>query len=134
MDPKAAICASVIKNMVRGIAALTLAPAPLSRSSAAHAAAGRAQTFPLTYAIDQIPTADEHRDGYAERRRPLPVRQDVLRHRVVSGQPAGAGLRSDRREFPRRPVTRGRLPQDVCAEVRKAEPREGWRGNPLPWG
>ena len=54
--------------MARGLAALTLALTPLAVPAAAHAAPaapGAAQTLPLTYAIDQIPVADESRAGYS---------------------------------------------------------------------
>ncbi|MFF6778977.1 HNH endonuclease family protein [Streptomyces sp. NPDC012637] len=57
----------MIKNIARGLTALTLALTPLAVPASAHAVAapGAAQTLPLTYAIDQIPVADESRDGYA---------------------------------------------------------------------
>ncbi|MFE1348775.1 HNH endonuclease family protein [Streptomyces sp. NPDC058757] len=59
----------MIKNMARGLAALTLALTPLAlpASASAHAAPaapGGAQAFPLSYAVDQIPVADESRTGY----------------------------------------------------------------------
>ncbi|MGW6248061.1 HNH endonuclease family protein [Streptomyces roseolus] len=61
----------MIKNMARGLAALTLALTPLALPASAHAtptapaAQGAAQTFPLSYAVDQIPMADESRAGYS---------------------------------------------------------------------
>jgi hypothetical protein len=57
----------VIKNMARGLAALTLALASLAVPASGHAAStapGTAQTFPLSYAVGQIPVTDESRAGY----------------------------------------------------------------------
>ncbi|MFE3124378.1 hypothetical protein ACFXHD_13275 [Streptomyces hydrogenans] len=57
----------MIKNMARGLAALTLALTPFALPASAHAAPaapGGAQAFPLSYAVDQIPVADESRTGY----------------------------------------------------------------------
>ncbi|MEU2119453.1 hypothetical protein ABZ567_28255 [Streptomyces sp. NPDC016459] len=64
----------MIKNMARGLAALSLALTPLTLPAAAQAASttqatpvalGAAQTFPLSYAIGQIPVAEESRAGYS---------------------------------------------------------------------
>ncbi|GGU61194.1 hypothetical protein GCM10010274_57540 [Streptomyces lavendofoliae] len=53
---------------MRGLAALSLALAPLGLPASAHATpaapAAAAQTFPLSYAVGQIPVADESRAGY----------------------------------------------------------------------
>ncbi|MET9438988.1 HNH endonuclease family protein [Streptomyces sp. NPDC006551] len=56
----------MIKNFTRGLAALSLALTPLTLPASAQAApaAAAAQTFPLSYAVDQIPVADESRAGY----------------------------------------------------------------------
>jgi hypothetical protein len=56
----------VIKNMARGLAALTLALTPLAVPASAHAAPeapGTSYTLPLTYAIDQTSVTDESRAG-----------------------------------------------------------------------
>ncbi|MEU2235155.1 HNH endonuclease family protein [Streptomyces vietnamensis] len=57
----------MIKNLVRGVAALSLALAPLAVPHTALAAPtepSAAEVLPLTAAIGQIPVADEVRDGY----------------------------------------------------------------------
>ncbi|MER7623856.1 HNH endonuclease family protein [Streptomyces sp. NPDC126503] len=64
----------MITNMVRGLAALSLALSPLALPTTAHAArtvpAGvpaapaAARAFPLSFAVGQIPVADESRAGY----------------------------------------------------------------------
>ncbi|MFB8044804.1 hypothetical protein ACFC8F_26360 [Streptomyces hydrogenans] len=57
----------MIKNMARGLVVLTLALTPFALPASAHAAPaapGGAQAFPLSYAVDQIPVADESRTGY----------------------------------------------------------------------
>ncbi|MCX4853790.1 HNH endonuclease family protein [Streptomyces canus] len=58
--------AVVIKNMLRVFAALSLSLSPLVVPASANAvpAAAAAQTFPLSYAIGQIPVAEESRAGY----------------------------------------------------------------------
>ncbi|MFF5972199.1 HNH endonuclease family protein [Streptomyces sp. NPDC012769] len=57
----------MIKHLAHGFTALTLALASLAVPAAAQAAAaspGDAHTFPLTYAVNEIPVADESRTGY----------------------------------------------------------------------
>ncbi|MEU7011865.1 HNH endonuclease family protein [Streptomyces sp. NPDC046332] len=57
----------MINNFARGLAALSLALTPLvlpASAEATPASAPAAQTFPLTYGIDQILVADESRAGY----------------------------------------------------------------------
>ncbi|WP_329331174.1 HNH endonuclease family protein [Streptomyces sp. NBC_00663] len=52
----------MIKNILRALPALFIVLAPLAVPTPANAVA--AQTFPLSYAIGQIPVADESRTGY----------------------------------------------------------------------
>ncbi|MFC9337441.1 HNH endonuclease family protein [Streptomyces sp. NPDC057020] len=57
----------MIKNMVRGLAALSLILAPLALPHSAAAtpkAPAAAEVLPLAAAIGQIPVAEESRDGY----------------------------------------------------------------------
>ncbi|MEV6332245.1 DUF1524 domain-containing protein [Streptomyces sp. NPDC051909] len=57
----------MIKNMVRGLAALSLALAPLAVPHGALAAPkepASAEVLTLTEAVEQLPIADESRDGY----------------------------------------------------------------------
>ncbi|APE26718.1 HNH endonuclease family protein [Streptomyces venezuelae] len=57
----------MIKNMLRGVAALSLALTPLalpSTATAAPAAAAGAEVLNLSDAVAQIPLADESRSGY----------------------------------------------------------------------
>ncbi|MFG2463720.1 HNH endonuclease family protein [Streptomyces sp. NPDC048523] len=56
----------MIKNMLRVLAALSLSLTPLAVPASADAApaAAAAQTFPLSYAIGQVPVAEESRAGY----------------------------------------------------------------------
>jgi hypothetical protein len=58
--------AVVIKNMLGALAALSLTLSPLAVPAAANAvpAAAAAHAFPLSYAIGQIPLAEESRAGY----------------------------------------------------------------------
>ncbi|MFB7360343.1 HNH endonuclease family protein [Streptomyces gardneri] len=54
----------MIKKMLRGIAALSLALTPLAVPSAAAAAPAGAEVLNLADAVDQIPIANESRTGY----------------------------------------------------------------------
>ncbi|WP_097276132.1 HNH endonuclease family protein [Streptomyces sp. TLI_55] len=54
----------MIKNMLRALPALFLVLAPLAVPTPANASAA-AQAFPLSYAVGQIPVADESRTGYS---------------------------------------------------------------------
>ncbi|MGW6569800.1 HNH endonuclease family protein [Streptomyces sp. NPDC054975] len=80
----------MIKNMMRGLAALSLVLTPLALPASAHAAptaASAAQTFPLTYGIDQIPVAEESRTGYT---------RDKFRHWNTGLDPAdGCNTRAE---------------------------------------
>ncbi len=79
--------------MARGLAALSLALTPLTLPAAAQAApaappaAVAAQTFPLSYAIGQIPVAEESRAGYT---------RDKFRHWNTGLDPAdGCNTRAE---------------------------------------
>ncbi|OKJ52728.1 hypothetical protein AMK29_31550 [Streptomyces sp. CB02261] len=80
----------MIKNMARGLAALSLALTPLAVPASTHASApamAAAQTFPLSYAIGQIPVAEESRAGYT---------RDKFRHWNTGLDPAdGCNTRSE---------------------------------------
>ncbi|MFF1511928.1 HNH endonuclease family protein [Streptomyces sp. NPDC058326] len=83
----------MIKNLARGFAALSLALTPLALPAAAQAAPtaaaalGAAQTFPLSYAIGQIPVADESRADYS---------RDAFRHWNTGLDPAdGCNTRAE---------------------------------------
>ncbi|MFC8765814.1 HNH endonuclease family protein [Streptomyces sp. NPDC057193] len=80
----------MIKNFARGFAALSLALTPLAVPASAHAAlpaAAAAQTFPLSYAIGQIPVAEENRAGYT---------RDKFRHWNTGLDPAdGCNTRAE---------------------------------------
>lgn len=85
--------AFVIKNSARGFAALSLAltalavPASAHATPAAPAAPTAAQTFPLSYAIGQIPVAEESRAGYS---------RDKFRHWNTGLDPAdGCNTRAE---------------------------------------
>lgn len=79
--------------MARGLAALSLALTPLALPAAAQAAQAApralssAQTFPLSYAIGQIPIAQESRAGYT---------RDKFRHWNTGLDPAdGCNTRAE---------------------------------------
>ncbi|MFE9139441.1 HNH endonuclease family protein [Streptomyces sp. NPDC007355] len=83
----------MIKNFARGFAALSLALTPLTVPASAHAttaapaAPAAAQTFPLSYAIGQIPVAEESRAGYT---------RDKFRHWNTGLDPAdGCNTRAE---------------------------------------
>ncbi|MFF8610972.1 HNH endonuclease family protein [Streptomyces sp. NPDC015346] len=77
----------MIKNCACGFAALSLALTPLAVPATAHAASAAAQTFPLTYAVGQIPVADESRAGYT---------RDKFRHWTNGLDPAdGCNTRAE---------------------------------------
>ncbi|MFF8610938.1 HNH endonuclease family protein [Streptomyces sp. NPDC015346] len=79
----------MIKNFARGLAALSLALTSLALPASAQAtpAAAAAQTFPLSYAIGQIPVADESRAGYT---------RDKFRHWNTGLDPAdGCNTRAE---------------------------------------
>ncbi|GGU11452.1 HNH endonuclease family protein [Streptomyces lateritius] len=80
----------MIKNMARGLAALSLVLTPLAlpaSAQAAPAAPAVAQTFPLSYAISQIPVDDESRAGYT---------RDKFRHWNTGLDPAdGCNTRAE---------------------------------------
>lgn len=82
--------AVVIKNSARGFAAFSLVLIPLAVPASAHAAppaAVAAQTFPLSYAIGQIPVAEESRAGYT---------RDKFRHWNTGLDPAdGCNTRAE---------------------------------------
>ncbi|MFJ5785369.1 HNH endonuclease family protein [Streptomyces hydrogenans] len=54
----------MIKKLALSASAFALTLSPLALPAAAQAPTAAAQTLPLTYAIDQIPVADESRAGY----------------------------------------------------------------------